>query len=91
MHLKDVLNNRTSYSTYELDQHADTCCLGSNFILMHDKGRRCEVMPYNTVYDSVSNIKVVSGVTAYTDPVSNYTYILWIHEALFLVRICLIP
>ena len=53
MHLKYALNDRTSYSTCELDQHADTCCLGSNFILMHDTGRRYEVMPYNTAYDPV--------------------------------------
>ena len=41
------------------------------------------VVTYNTAYDPVSNIKVASGATAYTDPVTNYTFILWIHEALF--------
>ena len=40
-------------------------------------------MPYNTAYNPVSNIKVVLGATTYTDPVSDCTYILWIHEALF--------
>ena len=40
-------------------------------------------MPYNTAYNPVSNIKVVSGAIAYTDPVTNFTLILWIHQALF--------
>ena len=40
-------------------------------------------MPYNAAYDPVSNIKDVSGTTIYTDPVSNFTFILWIHESLF--------
>ena len=43
----------------------------------------CGVMPYNTAYNPVSNIKVLSGATMYTGPVSNFTFILWIHEALF--------
>ena len=50
---------------------------------MYDTGRRCEVMPYNAAYNPVSNIKIVSGTIAYIDPVSNFTFILWIHEALF--------
>ena len=40
-------------------------------------------MPYNAAYDPVSNIKDVSGATIYTDPVSDFTFILWIHESLF--------
>ena len=31
LHLKNALNDKTFFSTCELDQHADTCCLGSNF------------------------------------------------------------
>ena len=50
---------------------------------MYDTGRHCEVMTYNTAYNHVSNIKVVSGAIAYTDPVTNFTLILWIHQALF--------
>ena len=64
------------FFTCKLDQHADTCCLGSNFILMYDTGRRCEVMPYNAAYNPVSNIKVVSDAIAYTDPVTNFMFIL---------------
>ena len=40
-------------------------------------------MPYNNKYDPISDVKVISGATAYTDPTSNLTYILWIHEALY--------
>ena len=83
MYLKDALNDRATYSTYECNQHADTYCLGSNFNLMHDTGRRYKVMPYNKAYDPVSNIKIVSGATAYTDPVSNFIFILRIHGALY--------
>ena len=50
---------------------------------MHDTCRRYEVMPYNIAYDPVSNIKVVSDATVYTDPVSNFAFMFWIHEALY--------
>ena len=81
--LKNAFNDKTRYSTCELDQHADTCCLGSNFLLIHDTQRRCSVMPYNAKYDPLPDVKVISGATAYTHPDSNLTYILWIHEALY--------
>ena len=83
LYLKDALDDRTTYYIYELDEHADTCYLDSNFMLVHDTGRRYEVLPYNTVYDHVSIIKVVSDTTTYMDSVSNTTFILWIYEAFF--------
>ena len=81
--LKNAFNNKTNYSTCELDQHADTCCLGSNFLMIHDTQRRCFVIPYNNKYEPISNVKVISGATVYTNPTSNLTFILWIDEYLY--------
>ena len=41
------------------------------------------MIPYNNKYDHMYDVKVISGATAYTNPTSNFTYILWIHEALY--------
>ena len=48
-------------------------------------------MPYNTAYDPVSNVKIVSGATAYTNPVSNFPLFFGYIHPYILVRIYLIP
>ena len=68
----------------ELDSHADTCALGSNFIPLHFTGRVCDVSPYNSdAYDSEKDIPIVTAATAYTDQSNGQVYILVIHEGLW--------
>ena len=81
--LKKAFNDKTCYSTCELDRHVDTYCLGSIFLLIHDTQRRCSVMSYNAKYDPIPDVKAISGATVYTHPDSNLTYIFWIHEVLY--------
>ena len=68
----------------ELDTHADTCVLGINFIILHYTGRVCDVSPYSSEYESVKNVPIVSGATAWTDRQTGETYILIVHEALWM-------
>ena len=68
----------------ELDTHADTCVLGTNFIILHYTGRVCDVSPYSSEYESVKNVPIVSGATAWTDRQTGETYILIVHEALWM-------
>ena len=50
----------------ELDSHADTCALGSNFSLLHYTGWVCDVAPYNSeAYNPECDIPIVTAATSY--------------------------
>lgn len=68
----------------ELDTHADTCVLGSHFVILAYTGRVCDVSPYSPDYESIKNVAIVSGATAWTSQQTSETYILVIHEALWM-------
>ena len=79
VHVKPV------FARCELDTHADTCALGRNFVPLSYTGRACDVSPYNSdVYESEKDVPIISGATAYTCQNSGQTYILVIHEGLWL-------
>jgi hypothetical protein len=63
------LSNSSLYTGHrELDSHADTCALGSNFVPLHLTGRVCDVSPYKSdAYDAEKHIPIVTAATAYTD------------------------
>ena len=67
----------------ECDTNADTCCLGANWIILHHTTRTADVYPYDKSYQPVENVPIVTGATAYDDPVSGATFILVINEGLF--------
>ena len=68
----------------ELDSHADTCVLGANFIITSFTGRVCDVSPYSSSYKSIPDVPIASGATAWTNPETGETFILIIHEALWM-------
>ena len=70
-------------ATNEMDSNADTCCLGSNFLILEFTNRQADVYPYDKSYRPATNIPIVTGATAWTDPMSHDTFILVFHEALF--------
>ena len=68
----------------ELDSHADTCALGSNFVLLHYTGRVCDVAPYNSeAYNPEHDIPIVTAATFYMEQQDGRVYILVIHEGLW--------
>jgi hypothetical protein len=68
----------------ELDSHADTCALGSNFVPLSFSGRACDVTPYNAdSYEPEQDIPIVSGATAYTCQSSGQPYILVVNKGLW--------
>ena len=67
----------------ECDSNADTCCLGKNFVVLHATYRTADVYAYNTSIKPIENVPIVSGATAYDDPVSGDTFILVFHESLY--------
>ena len=67
----------------ECDTNADTCCLGRNFIVLNPTFRTADVYAYDTSIKPIENVPIVSGATACDDPVTEKTYILVFHEALY--------
>jgi hypothetical protein len=69
----------------EMDTHADTCVFGKNFVVLHYTGRECDVLPYSSsAYDAVTGVSTVSGATAWTHQNTGETFILVIHEGLWM-------
>ena len=82
--LSSVQNINHHIARCELDSHADTCALGSNFIPLSFTGRACDVSPYNADnYEPERDIPIISGATAYTCQDSGHTYILVVNEGLW--------
>ena len=67
----------------ELDSHADTCILGSNFKLIELTGEVVDVVPYHEEYDAKKDVPIVSAATAWTHPDTGETFILDYHQALW--------
>ena len=67
----------------EVDVHADTCVVGSNFKLIELTGEVAEVIPYHEGYDLKKDVLIMSAVTAQTHPNTGETFILDYHQALW--------
>ena len=67
----------------ECDTNADTCCLGKNFVVLHATFRTADVYAYDTSIRPIENVPIVTGATAYDDPITNQTYILVFNESLY--------
>ena len=72
-----------TYSPNESDTNADTCCLGSNFVILNYTRRTADVYTYDSAYEPISNVPIVSGATAYDDLDTNITWLLIINEGLY--------
>ena len=68
----------------ELDTHADTIVAGKNCVVLHYTGKVCDVEPYHDDYDSMKNIAIATGATAWQSPESGQCYILVFNEALWM-------
>jgi hypothetical protein len=69
----------------ELDSHADTCCAGSNCVVIEYTGKVCNVIGFNRVTpnDELKGIPVVKAATAYDAPTGE-TYIIILSQSLYL-------
>ncbi len=73
--------------TVELDYHADTSVFDRNFLVLGYRGRECDVTPYSGTYESFKGVSIVSDATAWTYMDKGQTYILVIHEGLWMVEL----
>ena len=68
----------------ELDSHADTIVAGANCVILQYTGKECDVSPYREDYASVENVPIVHAATAWQSSHTGQTYILILHEALWM-------
>jgi len=63
-------------SNCEIDHHADTCCLGANFIPLYFTRKVCDVILFLESMPVQGNVKVCAGATVYEDDngTTNYTH-----------------
>ena len=57
-----------TYSSNELDTHADTCYAGKNWHIMDIMNQICVVKPFLDSYEAVTEIPVVRACTVWTHP-----------------------
>jgi len=67
----------------EIDSHADTCCLGANFVPVYFSGKVCDVSPFLDSMPIQSNVDICTGATAFEDETGN-TMILIVNEVLWM-------
>jgi len=67
----------------ECDTNADTCVLGTNFLVLAYTTRTADVYAYDTSIRLLQNVPIVTGATAYDCPTTGKTFILVFHEALY--------
>ena len=68
----------------ELDSHANTCCTGSNQLLIEETKYKVDVRAYASSYEPIRNVPIATVTTVWEDKSSGHTLALVTHEALFL-------
>ena len=67
----------------ELDTHADTACMGSNWHPIDFTGEECEVAPFHGDYSALQNIPVGKCCSVWTSPDTGEEFLLVIDQALW--------
>ena len=90
MHIGTIfatLENQGQESRAELDNHADTCVVGTNTALViQDFGQPVRVHGYDETVSNVDNCKTVSAVMAYMHPETGEEFMLIIHQAILIPK-----
>ena len=67
----------------EIDNHADTICVGANWMPLHYTGQVVDVGAYLPSYAPEPNIPIATAATAYDHPVTGDTFVLVVNQALY--------
>ena len=68
----------------ELDSHADTCCAGSNQLLIEETECKVDVRAYASSYEPIRDIPITTVATVWEDELSGHALALITCKALFL-------
>lgn len=67
----------------EVDNRADTSCMGNNFRLVEDSGVVCTVNGFHNAFDPIKDVPIARGATGYHDPKTGRKYLIFINQGLF--------
>ena len=73
------------YGRSELDSHADTTVTGVDCCILQYTVKECDVSPYRDDYESIKGVPIACTETVWKSPDKGQTYILVLHEALWMV------
>ena len=76
-----------THTTAELDSHADTCAVGKLAYIVNYTGQTCTVHPFVSGLKSIAEVPIVTAAIAYDCPHTLQTYILFLHQALYIPRL----
>ena len=65
----------------EMDNHADTCCLGPNLRATFVTDQVCDVSPFLDDYKPMVSVTIVTGCTTWDDPNTGEKFILQFHQS----------
>ena len=68
----------------QLDSHADTCCAGSNMLLIMQDEQKVSVCAYSDSIQPITDIPIMMVATLWEDLMSGHSLVLIICKALFL-------
>ncbi len=74
----------TGYNRAEADTHADTSAVGKDALIVLDTGQTVSVHPFTEGLQHLEDVPIVTGAIAFACPTTLNTYILFIHEALYI-------
>ena len=66
----------------EFDANSVTCCMGQNLCVLNYTYFNSDVYAYKKSINPIENMTIADGATAYTDSITNTTYILVFHDYL---------
>jgi len=81
-HTNPDLTKEERVATCKIDNHADTCCLGPNFVLIYFTGKVCNVSSFLQDLPNQEATPICTGTTAYEDSYGQM-HIIVINEALW--------
>ena len=67
----------------EVDNRADTSCLGINFRMIEDSGVVCNVNGFHGSFDTIKDVPIARGATGFHDPKTGRKYILFVNQGLY--------
>jgi hypothetical protein len=76
--------NNIIHGTCELDSHADTCVTGPNCIVVEYTDQLVNVSALSDIQETFNDDPIVTVATAYDDPADGTTYILILHQAIYM-------
>ncbi len=79
-----ITSDNIIHGMCELDSHADTCVAGPNCIVVEYTDQLVNVSAFTDIHETFNDVPIVTAATAYDDPTDGTTYVLILHQAIYM-------